>query len=237
MAAGVLKCALEIPPDHRTYVSGRWHGAHIYDLLARCMWNIGRMDEGSKYARKALELEPTNERLQKNVAHFDSNRVKQAFDCIPELSEPMTVLYVGANRMREPECVEMLHQAGHHLTLLEIWPANVEHYKLDPRFERVVEGDVQTADLPKCDAVFWWHGPEHVEDFKPIVKRLEQAATKLVVLASPWGHYQQGAEYGNEAEAHVSAIYPADFHRLGYMTAVQGEPDRVGGHILAWRRR
>ena len=237
MAIGVLKCALEIPPDRTTYVSAHWYGAHIYDLLARCLWNIGRVDEGAGYARKALELDPANERLQKNVYHFDSNRLKQVFDCIPELREPMDVLYVGANQLREPECVEMLHQAGHCLTLLEIWPANAEYYKLDPRFGCVIEGDVQTADLPECDAAFWWHGPEHVVDFEPIVKRLERAAKRLVVLASPWGHYEQGSMYGNENETHVSGIYPADFHRLGYAAATQGEPDQVGSHILAWKRQ
>ena len=239
MAIGILKCALEIQPNAYTYTSGHWHGAHIYDLMARCMWNIGRVEEGAIYARKAWELAPDNQRLQKNLAHFDSNRIKQLFDCIGELRTPMSVLYVGANRLREPECVEALYQAGHRLTLLEIWPDNADHYRLDTRFERVIQGDVRTAELPEFDAVFWWHGPEHVsdKDITPAIERGEAAARELVILATPWGYYQQGPMYGNDAEIHSSKFYPVDFLQRGYMTATQGEPDKIGSHILAWKRK
>lgn len=238
-AVGLLRCALECMPGARGYVSARWHGAHIYDLLARCLWHLGRMDEGREYARKAAELAPADERLRSNLCHFDDNRFKQLFNCLPELHGPaLDILYVGAHRMRDPECVEMLWRAGHRITLLEVWPENADHYRLDPRFVKVVQGDVRTAELPACDVAFFWHGPEHIAaaDWSGVRARLEGAARRLVVLGTPWGFYEQGSMYGNAQEEHVARFYPADFRTAGYWTVTQGEPDQVGSHILAWRR-
>lgn len=71
IATGLLKCALEIPLPERTYVSHYWYGSHIYDLLARCLWKLGRYNEGYGYAKKALALAPGDRRLQNNLAFFE----------------------------------------------------------------------------------------------------------------------------------------------------------------------
>lgn len=71
IATGLLKCALEIPLPERTYASYYWYGSHIYDLLARCLWKLGRYDEGYSYASKALALVPDNQRLRDNLAFFE----------------------------------------------------------------------------------------------------------------------------------------------------------------------
>lgn len=71
MAVAVLKCALEIPVPERSYATYWWHGSHIYDLLARCLWKLGRYEEGLQYARRAVELLPESDRLRKNLQFFE----------------------------------------------------------------------------------------------------------------------------------------------------------------------
>lgn len=237
LAVGLLKCALEIMPDTRKYVNPVWYGFHIHDLLARCLWKVGAVEEGLIHARKAVKLAPGNERLVKNLSYFEDNRWYQCLNCIPQLREGGRTLYVGANRLRAPECVELLYRLGHELTLLEIFPANAEHYRGDGRFQEVIEGDVRDVELSEYDTIFWWHGPEHVpiDDFEPTVARLEEAAKKLVVLSSPWGHYEQGPVYGNRHEEHVAKLLPADYERLGYKAVTRDKRDQVGSHILAWK--
>jgi tetratricopeptide (TPR) repeat protein len=71
LAAGLLKCALEMPMPATAYMSHYWHGSAIYDLLARCLWKLERYEEGHEYALHAVDLSPEDERLQKNLMWFE----------------------------------------------------------------------------------------------------------------------------------------------------------------------
>ena len=70
IAVGLLKCAMEQPPPPNSYVKHYWHGSHIYDLIAICLWKLKRYEEGEKYASIAVELSPDSERLQRNLKYF-----------------------------------------------------------------------------------------------------------------------------------------------------------------------
>lgn len=70
VAVGLLKAALEIPPPKKSYYNHTWHGPHIYDLLARCLWKLGRVTEGRAYMLQAVALAPNDTRLRSNLAHF-----------------------------------------------------------------------------------------------------------------------------------------------------------------------
>lgn len=70
VAVGLLKCALEQPPPPRSYVRHSWHGSHIHDLLARCLWKLERYQEGHIHALKAFNMSPGNSRLQTNLKWF-----------------------------------------------------------------------------------------------------------------------------------------------------------------------
>lgn len=72
IAAGLLKCALEIPLPERSYAVYHWYGPHTHDLLARCFWKLRRYEEGRKQARRALELAPTDKRLLGNLKWFEN---------------------------------------------------------------------------------------------------------------------------------------------------------------------
>ena len=71
VAAGLLKCALSLPPPRNTFVYHRWYGAHPHDLLARCLWRMGMIQEGRLCAAMALALAPDDERLRRNLWWFD----------------------------------------------------------------------------------------------------------------------------------------------------------------------
>ena len=62
-------CALAIAYRPRTYIceAASW-GSLPWDLRTMALWHTGRVREAAEAARKALELEPDNERLQRNVA-------------------------------------------------------------------------------------------------------------------------------------------------------------------------
>ena len=69
-AVGLLRCALEIPKPKTTYVWNKWYGSHIHDLLARCLWKLGRKQEGYNEAAIAVALAPDDRRLRDNFEWF-----------------------------------------------------------------------------------------------------------------------------------------------------------------------
>ena len=71
IAAGLLRCALEIPLPAGTYAHHYWHGPHIHDLLARCLWKLGRYEEGHDQACEAVRLAPDDKRLRDNLRWFE----------------------------------------------------------------------------------------------------------------------------------------------------------------------
>ena len=61
-------CALEIAERPQTYIceAASW-GSLPYDLRAMAFFHTGRYKEALEEAKKALDLEPENQRLQGNV--------------------------------------------------------------------------------------------------------------------------------------------------------------------------
>jgi hypothetical protein len=167
-------------------------------------------------------------------------REQQLRDELPQLFEnPGSLLYVGA-KARMHTALEMLHQAGHRITVLEAWPAYCGQLRLDPLarwVDRVVMGDVTEAiyGLPDYDVIFWFHGPEHVYlwQFEITEAKLAKMARRLVVLGAPWGKTDGGGT--NPFGHHVSAHYEANWQALGYETRTIPPMDVPGGHILGWK--
>jgi tetratricopeptide (TPR) repeat protein len=72
LAAGLLKAALELPRPETGYINEQWHGAYIYDLLARCLWYAGKKSDGLPFAQRAVELSPDDDHLRDNLRWFES---------------------------------------------------------------------------------------------------------------------------------------------------------------------
>ena len=170
-------------------------------------------------------------------------RVKQIKELVPGLLRPGTrsCLYVGATPWRFQLGAE-LHAAGYELTLLEVDKDNAYYYEGHPWLSGgVIHGDVRYA-LPvdsTWDTIVWWHGPEHIsrEDLPSVLHQLEAVATRLVVLAAPWGENAQPMVEGNAHQEHKAHLQPEDFEGLGYKTATCGTQGDLSTwpHILAWK--
>ncbi len=154
-----------------------------------------------------------------------------------------SVLYVGANKRRQ-HFLDWFERAGYtRIMVLEAFAENAEFLKREidskmPALE-VVHGDVRDVGAISgdvFDVAFFWHGIEHLhrEEIAPTLERLE-AVSKVVVLGCPHGAYEQGPEYGNRFEEHLSAVYPQFLEGLGYKTDVVGKADERGSNIMAWK--
>lgn len=159
---------------------------------------------------------------------------------IPDaLERPGTLLYVGG----KPERLQMLdlyYGAGWQADILEAWRENAEALRAAMgRKVAIIQGDVRTvASSPSYDVAMWWHGPEHVAaaELPEVLARLEAVTSRMVILASPWGRYDQGPAGGNPFETHLAAVYPETLEALGYETDAIGAKDRKGSNLLAWKR-
>lgn len=158
----------------------------------------------------------------------EAARLAQLRAFVPGLFRPGTLLYVGASPARSQFLPELL-AARRQVTILEIWPAYADHFRVR-RDLAVVCGDVRDVEglgLPHgvYDAAFWWHGPEHVPraDLERAVAGLE-ARARLVVIGAPWGRSPQGPVDGNDHQRHVATLWPGDFTALGYRVSTYGRP-------------
>ena len=115
---------------------------------------------------------------------------------------PGRVLYIGAHPGRA-NGVDALLAHGHTVDLLEAFPENAAAFRAAGKpFAHVIEGDARDIDnlaLPvdKYEIVIWLQGPEHipVEQYPATLAALERRASRLVLLGSPWGRYEQGTIY------------------------------------------
>ena len=159
--------------------------------------------------------------------------------CIPKLFTlhyPSSCLYIGASITRS-ECAQELKRAGYEITLVEAFALNADYHRGSKLFKVVIHDDIMraVAYLPPFDVVFWWHGPEHMvrEDLPYLIKRLDSLAKKYIVLACPWGVYEQGEWGGNPHEVHHSHLYPGDFPGWNVMTS--GVVDTRGSNMIVWK--
>ena len=170
---------------------------------------------------------------------LELDRLEQLKRCIPDIFSYKTLLYIGVNARRYEMVLSFLG-AGYVIHYLEIWPKNI--WGLNEIFKNVYQGDVRHIEAAgvdkKYDVVMWWHGPEHIEqkDLNPTLEKLKKIATKLVVLACPYGIYRQGPVDGNMYEAHLSAYYRRSFDPLDWEMDVIGTANKPGSNLLVWHR-
>lgn len=164
---------------------------------------------------------------------------------VPEVFSYKTVLYIGARRSRM-QLVDLFHEAGYAIDVIEIYPPNVEALKAtnaDRRwFREILQGDVRESEkfaLDPYDVVVWWHGPEHVSkhELPGVIKGLMALTKKVLILGCPFGQIEQGISYGNVHETHSAYLYPEDFTALGFLANTIGPRDKGGSNIMAWWRR
>lgn len=178
---------------------------------------------------------------------IQDEREKCVRRCIPDLFSGMyqSVLYVGANQKRQ-HFLNFFEESNYkRIVILEAFEENYKFLKKKfetkkPSLYQVILGKVEEIEkfsLDPFDVIFFWHGPEHLaqHQIEPTLKKLESISNYLVVLGMPFGKYEQGSEYGNPFETHLSSIYPPFLQQLGYHTETLGKQDQQGSNIAAWK--
>jgi len=188
----------------------------------------------------------TDDKEGPNEIEWLRDRQKIIHEVAPELfvGPARKVLYVGANKKRFHMGNEIA-EAGHEMTVLEIWQPYADDLVNDWRVKHLVVGDVRKLDditLPESeyDIAIWWHGPEHVDekDVATSVRQLEKRVKPggLVVLGCPWGRFWQPPIDGNDMQEHKSYLLPELFAGQGYAVRTAGVRDTNYSSIVAWKR-
>jgi hypothetical protein len=172
-------------------------------------------------------------------SYVKDKRFENLMLLIPDIFKHKSVLYIGA-RPDRTDFLQNFINAGYEISILEIYKPNVEYFKNNPRFIEVIEGDITNFNFnKKYDVVFWWHGPEHVEEEKIdyTLKKLESISNHLVVLGCPWGNVVQGDEYeDNPNEKHINFIKTGYLEKFGYNVIYFGLENNSGSSIIAVKR-
>lgn len=164
--------------------------------------------------------------------------MEQVMRCLPNLFQSTgTCLYIGA----ECDSIFLLPElwaSKYKVTLLEAWGPNCLKYKNHPMIDGVINCTIQSFGVKhRWDLTVWWHGPEHIkkEDLAPTIFNIESLTGRLILLACPWGRYEEGEMHGNPFEVHRASLYEEDFRSLGYDVDVIGEKDVPGSNLMAWK--
>lgn len=142
-------------------------------------------------------------------------------------AEPGGVLYIGqrpivrGNMGHVRDMVQLL--AWPSAVQMEVWPAYAEGVRaMSPSRVRVVVGDARNAASlfppDEFTLAVWRSGPEHIpeEDLADALAGIERVTTGAVLLACPYGEFEQGVVDGNPHQEHVATLYPHHFEPLGY---------------------
>jgi hypothetical protein len=158
---------------------------------------------------------------------------------IPDVFDYKTLLYVGVNRMRNQLVFEFL-KSHYIIDVVEVFKPNYEAIlnEINPYRDVYNCNILDFKSGKKYDVVMFWHGPEHIEKskLKGLIVQMLKYTEKMLIFGCPNGRYEQGAEYGNPFENHISHYTAEDLQKLGLQTDVIGELNEKGSNILSWKR-
>ena len=169
------------------------------------------------------------------MKHIKSiNRTESLNRLVPDLYKYNSVLYIGARPDRFDYLDDFI-RLQYQVTVIEPFYENYKWLRTVPGIEEVIRMEVQELVFweDTYDVVFWWHGPEHVEEdeLPSIMRELEKTANKIVVMGCPWGKVPQGAIYHNPYEKHRWYVTPEHFD--GYDVECLGMVNKLGSNITA----
>lgn len=110
---------------------------------------------------------------------------------------------------------------------LDAFPQAIAEARANEAHDRYVVADVLTEDLNdllancggrKFDLVTLYDVIEHLPKKRgyELLERCEQLSSKYVLLQTPNGFLEQGPEFANERQRHLSGWFPHDFEGFGY---------------------
>ena len=110
---------------------------------------------------------------------------------------------------------------------LDVFPEAIERARANGSHDRYLVADTLTEsaerllsnfDGRKFDLVTLYDVIEHLPKKHGfhLLEKCEQLSSKYVLLQTPNGFLEQGPEFGNEHQRHLSGWFPQDFAGLGY---------------------
>ena len=110
---------------------------------------------------------------------------------------------------------------------LDVFPEAIEKSQANGSPDRYIVADIRAESVEqllsnvggkKFDLVLLYDVIEHLPKKKgfELLEKCEQLASKYVLLQTPNGFLEQGPEFGNEHQRHLSGWFPQDFAGLGY---------------------
>lgn len=159
---------------------------------------------------------------------------KLMMDLLDTYAVGREVLYVGCHpHRRSPKWFTEIAARAFAVDALEIWPLNAEAIDAKGIFRRVYCGNIVDGPPKPYDLIFWWQGPEHLE--VNLAYRTLSALGPRVIAGCPYGVYEQGPEYGNPYEVHLTHFLPEHFTPLGYEAVSFGPVNCKRSHIILWK--
>lgn len=171
--------------------------------------------------------------------YTDDDRTASLTRLIPDLFQYKTILYIGARDDRFDYGVEFAN-ANYEITVIEAFLLNAYQLQKIPWIYDVIEQDIRKFESSKkYDIVFWWHGPEHIEESELpyILSKLENITNIATVLGCPWGDFAQGPLYNNPFEIHRSSLDYPIFEKLGYTVECLVGKNIHGSNITSVKRK
>jgi SAM-dependent methyltransferase len=110
---------------------------------------------------------------------------------------------------------------------VDVFPEAIEKSKTNGSHDQYIVGDILTespesllsnVDGRKFDLVVLCDVIEHLSKKRgyELLEKCEQLTSKYVMAKTPNGFLEQGPEFGNEHQRHLSGWFPHDFEGLGY---------------------
>jgi SAM-dependent methyltransferase len=112
-----------------------------------------------------------------------------------------------------------LRKFGFHSTGLDVHPSSLENAKRQHLHDQYICADVRRMPADnQFDVVVASHLIEHLprDDGPALLAKMEQLATRLVYVETPFGFLEQPAHSENPFQRHLSGWFPLDFQSRGY---------------------
>ena len=165
-------------------------------------------------------------------------REEQLLKVLPDCLNYKTLLYIGARYFKDitPQMTDLFKEKNYKIDVVEAFYKNC--IELQPLgFNKIINADILKVILSqKYDVSMFWHGIEHIEreQLSELIEKLKKVTKKYIIFACPYGKYEQGAEYENEFENHVTHWQPEDLIRMGLSVDTIGQRDVKYGNIISW---
>lgn len=162
-------------------------------------------------------------------------RIPLLLDMAPDVFDHQTYLYIGA-RDDTFNLSEQLRQKS--VSVLEVYDDYIVRLRESDWLD-VIKGDIRLWETDRqWDVVIWWHGPEHIpeQDLDVLIPKIETFATKIAVMAGPWGHTTVRTNHKNPYEFHFSVLTPERFAKHGYTVRTVGQKDTFESQLCAVKK-